>query len=156
MVDQVGKWVPIPEDVSLLPVLRNLVESYTVLERTAAHFLGGLGLTLPQFDVLVTLGDTLGMTCKELGERSLTTKGSLLPILDRLEAKGLTTRAKCAKDARQTIVSLTKEGQRLYETVFPVYVDRMRDHLRMLSAEEQDQLVALLKKLGAAFSMATP
>lgn len=144
-------WTPVPQDVSLLPVLRALVECHTQVERTGTRHIEALGLTMPQFDVLVTLGDEPGMTCKDLGELSLTTKGSLLPILDRLEAKGLIHRCKGTQDSRQTIVALTEAGQALYEQAFTAHLAEMRPRIAALSEPEQAELVRLLRVLKEAF-----
>src|SRR5687768_16642435 len=103
------------EDVSLLPVLRALTECYYTVGRCSERHIQELNLTTSQFDVIVTLGDTDGMTCKELGEKTLITKGTLTPVLDRLEAKGLVVRKKGEQDARQTYIILTPEGQALFE-----------------------------------------
>jgi MarR family 2-MHQ and catechol resistance regulon transcriptional repressor len=145
-------WEPLAQDVSLLPVLRQLVECHTLFERAASRLVETQGLTLPQFDVLVTLGDLPGgLTTKEVGEQSLTTKGSLLPILDRLEARGLVHRRKGEKDSRQTIVALTAEGQALYEHAFTAHLAAMCPKLDVLSSAEQTVLVRLLQQLKTAF-----
>ncbi|MBC7542710.1 MAG: MarR family transcriptional regulator [Candidatus Sericytochromatia bacterium] len=144
-------WTPIPQDVSLLPVLRHLVLAQSQVARMGNRFVETHGLTMPQFDVVATLGDTPGLTCKELSEQSLTTKGSLLPLLDRLEAKAWVRRSKGEKDSRQTIVSLTDAGQALYQAVFPAFVDVMNQKLALLTPEERDELVRLLKKLDEVF-----
>ena len=151
MPAQPRPWTPIPQDVSLLPVLRGLEECHAQVGRLAARFLENQGLTMAQFDVLVTLGDTPGMTCKDLGAWSLTTKGTLLPILDRLEAKGLVSRSKGAEDRRQTIIFLTDAGQTLYQQVFTAYLAETGPRLAVFSPEEHDELVRLLNKLRAAF-----
>lgn len=151
-MSQPAPWTPIPQDVSLLPVLRALEECHTQVGRSSFPVMEALGLTMPQFDVLVTLGDTSGMTTKDLGLQSLTTKGSLLPILERLEARGLIHRCKGTVDCRQTIVALTPEGQALYETAFATYLKAMRPRIDNLAAAEQAELVRLLKKLGQAFT----
>lgn len=145
-------WQPLPQDVSLVPVLRQLEECHSQVGRTAARFVEARGLTMPQFDVLVTLGDMAGLTCRQLGEQSLTTKGSLLPILDRLEAKGLIRRAKGEQDSRQTIVSLTDEGQRLYQEAFGGYLHLVRERLQGLTESEQAELIRLLIKLKTTFA----
>jgi DNA-binding MarR family transcriptional regulator len=147
-----SNWEPLAQELSLLPVLRQLVECHTVIERAASRLVDTQGLTLPQFDVLVTLGDLpAGLTTKEVGEQSLTTKGSLLPILDRLESRGLVRRCKGEKDSRQTIVALTAEGQALYERAFTAHLAAMRPRLDVLSPAEQTELVRLLQQLKTAF-----
>ena len=42
------------------------------------------GLTVSQADVIFTLGNTAGMTCGEIGERTLITKGTLTGVIDRV------------------------------------------------------------------------
>jgi DNA-binding MarR family transcriptional regulator len=152
MTEPATPWTPLAQDVSLLPVIRQLLECHVQVDRVSNRLVEAQGLTMPQFDVIATLGDTAGMTCKELGAQSLTTKGSLLPILDRLEAKGLICRAKGEKDSRQTIVSLTDEGQALYQHVFPEFVTAMRARVDALSPADQAELIRLLQALKGAFS----
>ena len=141
----------LPPDESLLPVLRDLTDCYLHVSRTSTRMIEAMGLTQAQFDVLVTLGDTPGMTCKVLGERTFITKGTLTPVLDRLEAKGLVVRAKGQRDSRQTRVSITPEGQALYERHFPGFVAAMRGRFAVLAPEEQEALRALLQKLKTGF-----
>jgi DNA-binding MarR family transcriptional regulator len=143
---------PIPNDVSLLPVLRHLMACYLQVERTNTRLIEAMGLTHPQFDVVVALGDTPGMSCKELGEHTLITKGTLTSVLDRLEAKGLVVRTRGVKDTRQIYCKLTSEGQALYERIFMPFVETIRPRIDVLSQAEQDQLIGLLDKLKAGFS----
>lgn len=142
---------PISNDVSLLPVLRQLSETYLQVSRLASREIEKTGLTHAQFDVVVTLGDTPGLTCKELGEQTFITKGTLTSVLDRLEAKGLCVRAKDQPDSRQTRVALTSEGQTLYEEVFMPFIATMKPRFDVLSPAEQETLIALLQKLKAEF-----
>lgn len=147
---------PSPEDESLLPVLRALESCRAVISRVLEPQIEAMGLTPAQFDVLATLGDTPGMTNKELGERTLITRGTLTPVLDRMEAKGLVHRCKGATDARQTLVSLTPEGQAAFERTFYPHVAQARRYLDRLDPGEQEQLVALLGKLRHAFQEPLP
>lgn len=138
---------PIAQDESLLPVFRALYICMRDVERVANRHIESLGLTPSQFDALAVLGDCEGMTCKELGARSLISGGTLTPVLDRLEAKGLVQRCKSEQDSRQTIVSLTPEGQAAYEKSFLPHVRFMRRYSDALTAQEQADLVRLLAKL---------
>jgi DNA-binding MarR family transcriptional regulator len=143
---------PIPQDVSLLPVLRQLTETYLQVERTTTRQIETTGLTHPQFDILVTLGDTPGMSCKALGDQTFITKGTLTSILDRMEAKGLVVRSRGVRDTRQIFCCLTPEGQALYERIFMPFVDTVRPRFDVLDAEEQAQLIGLLAKLKTGFA----
>lgn len=151
MAEPVGSWTPIPQEVSMTPVLRATAECQLHLERWLNRYFETLDLTGPQFDVLVTLGDLPGLTVKEVGEQSLITKGTLLPILDRLESRGLVRKCKGTVDCRQTIVSLTPQGQELYQTAFTGMLAAVRPRLDTLTPAEQQELIRLVTKLKNAF-----
>ena len=139
-------------DISLLPAFRALVECHATVGRASARYIEATGLTPSQFDVLVALGDLPGLTCSELGRRTLITKGTLTPVIDRLEARGLVHRERGADDHRQVVVALTPAGQAEYERVFYPHVALMRAHLDRMPPDRQDHLIALLAELRAAFS----
>ncbi|RZI41904.1 MarR family transcriptional regulator [Herbaspirillum sp. HC18] len=95
-----------------------------------------LDLTPPQFDIIATLGNTEGMSFKELGEKTLITKGTLTGVVDRLEAKGLVRRVESTEDKRSTIVRLTAKGESVFKQVFPPHVEFCK--LPFLGYREQD------------------
>ena len=70
----------------------------------------GSDLTPSQARVIFTLGGTDGMTCKDIGDITLITKGTLTGVVDRLEQKNLVERWSVEGDGRKTIVALTKSG----------------------------------------------
>ena len=92
---------------AFLPLMRELVRCYQAFEQYSAAHIRELGLTPAQFDVIATLGNTEGMTFKELGEKTLITKGTLTGVVDRLVEKGLVTRKDHPCDARCFKVVLT-------------------------------------------------
>lgn len=140
----------------MLPVIRALHQCNQRLERVMTRFVEENGLTPAQFDVLATLGDTEGLPFKELGRQALITGGTLTPVLNRLEAKGLVQRCKDERDNRQVILKLTPEGQALYEATFLPHVDLMQGYLGVLTPEEQGELARMLCKFGDALHPPTP
>jgi DNA-binding MarR family transcriptional regulator len=110
-----------------------------------------LGLTPAQFDVLATLGDTPGMTCKELGAGTLITKGTLTGVLDRLEERGLVRRTKGEHDSRQIFVSLTDAGNAVFRQVFQPHIDFLGQFFGQVPADRQVKLQLLLRELQQAF-----
>ena len=92
--------------------LRSLAECYQAFEAYSGAHVRKLGLTSAQFDIVATLGNTPGMTCKELGEKTLITKGTLTGVLDRMEMRGLIRRSPSDADRRQVFVALTPQGNR--------------------------------------------
>lgn len=139
-------------EVSLLPAVRALMECHTQVERLGGRHIESMGLTPAQFDVIATLGDEPPMTCKELGERTLITKGTLTPVLNRLEERGLVRRARGEQDCRQVLVSLTPEGDAVFRATFMPHVAFMRRYVERMPAAHQSQLVELLNELKAAFT----
>jgi DNA-binding MarR family transcriptional regulator len=102
----------------VIPVIRELARCYQAFQRASDAHIRRSGLTPPQFDIVVTLGNTDGMTFKELGSRTLITKGTLTGVVDRLEARGLVERLASPTDGRSTLVRLTRRGDRVFREVF--------------------------------------
>ncbi|KAF0813007.1 HTH-type transcriptional regulator MhqR [Andreprevotia sp. IGB-42] len=125
-----------------LPLLRELARCYQAFELCSSRHLRTLGLTPPQFDIIATLGNTNGMSCGELGDQTLITKGTLTGVIDRLAARGLLQRTTSDTDRRSVIVKLTPEGQALFDEVFPAHLA----HLRRYFVPLDDEMLALMQK----------
>ncbi len=138
-----------------LQTIRRLTTAYQAFAAYSAAQVRALGLTPPQFDVLATLGNQPGMTCRELGERTLITKGTLTGVLDRMEARGLLTRESQPHDRRSVFVRLTPTGERLFTKVFPVHAKQLGERLGGLDAPALDQLDDLLERVAAGFDPGT-
>lgn len=136
---------------NFLPVLRNLVSAYQGFERYSAPDLRSMGLTMTQFDVIATLGNQPPMTCKELGEKTLVTKGTLTGVLERLESKGILERKLNPDDARSQMIGLTMEGQKLFERVFPAHLQYLGKAFNQLSTKELAELSNVLQTLTTVF-----
>ncbi|MEU5122265.1 MarR family winged helix-turn-helix transcriptional regulator [Streptomyces asoensis] len=72
-----------------------------------------LGLTYPQYLVLLVLWEHGELPVKKLGEHLRLDSGTLSPLLKRLEAAGLVTRERSARDERSVEIRLTEEGSAL-------------------------------------------
>jgi DNA-binding MarR family transcriptional regulator len=82
-----------------------------------------LGLTYPQYIVLLVLWQTDNLTVKEIGQRLYLDSGTLTPLLKRLEAAGIVRRIRDAQDERQVRVRLTPKGRELQAPVALVWRD---------------------------------
>jgi DNA-binding MarR family transcriptional regulator len=137
-----------PGDERFLKVLRPLVETYFAFLLKSGRHIRSLGLTPSQFDVIATLGDTDGMTCKELSQKTLVTKGTLTGVMDRLEMKGLIERVPSRSDRRSTIIRLTPKGGGLFRKAFPTHIHYMKPYFeRALNPGEIERLQGMLLKL---------
>ena len=75
--------------------------------------LAPLGLTYPQYLVMLALWEQDGASVGALGERLSLDSGTLTPLLKRLEAAGLVERQRAAEDERVVQISLTAAGRAL-------------------------------------------
>ena len=75
--------------------------------------LGRLGLTYPQYLVMLVLWERGDISVKHLGEALMLDSGTLSPLLKRLESAGLVTRRRDPGDERSVIIALTPSGNSL-------------------------------------------
>ena len=136
-----------------LPLIEELAAAYQAFSLYDAEGLrkSGSGLTPSQARVIFTLGGTDGMTCKDIGDVTLITKGTLTGVVDRLEEKGLVERWSVEGDGRKTIVALTRRGQRIYEREFPRHVEFLKSKFDGLSAGDRARATRLLQKIKDLF-----
>jgi DNA-binding MarR family transcriptional regulator len=72
-----------------------------------------LGITYPQYLVLLVLWERGPTTVKELGEALMLDSGTLSPLLKRLETAGLVVRRRSSADERSVVIDLTGTGDAL-------------------------------------------
>jgi len=75
--------------------------------------LEAIGLTYPQYLVMLVLWERDGITVSELGERLFLDSGTLTPLLKRLEASALIARLRDVQDERRVRITLTPSGRAL-------------------------------------------
>ena len=140
------------KDDPYLSLLRPLVEAYLAFYRVGNRHIQSLGLTPGQFDVIAELEGTEGLTCAQLSEHTLTTKGTLTGVLDRLEHRGLVERGQVGGDRRVTKVQLTRKGMELFQQVFPAHAEFMRPFFaQALNASEVQVAKRLLHRVRDSF-----
>jgi DNA-binding MarR family transcriptional regulator len=112
--------------------------------------LSELGLTYPQFLVLVVLWERGNCTVKELVDRLRLDHGTLTPLLRRMEANGLVVRRRAVTDERFVEVALTSTGDELRVHARKIHCD-MTEAMGLDEAQVAD-LQATLQKLTASVS----
>lgn len=83
------------------------------MTKVYAPLLAPLGLTYPQYLVMLVLWEDDGQGVGELGARLALDSGTLTPLLKRLETQGHLSRERDAQDERRVIVRLTPAGRQL-------------------------------------------
>ena len=127
--------------------IRLLAECMQQFEKLSDSIIRQFDLTHPQFDIIATLGNTTGMSCAELGQKTLITKGTLTGVLDRLEDKKLLERVRCNQDRRRSYVRLTALGEDVFKTTFPHLVGTMKERFVSYSCDDFELLEQQLSKL---------
>ncbi len=136
-----------PDKPPFLSLIRELVRCYQAFERYSVIDVRASGLTPPQFDVIATLGNTTGMTFRELGDKTLITKGTLTGVVDRLVDKGLVRRDEFPGDARCFKVVLTPTGEQEFRRVFQPHLDYLSQAFQRLPAQHMAELTDGLIRL---------
>ena len=88
--------------------------------RLHTPFLEPMGLTYPQFLVMLALYESKPRTVGELGLELGMETGTLTPLLKRLQSAGLVTRTRDEKDERRVLIALTQAGEALRETAVAI------------------------------------
>ncbi|WP_319641217.1 MarR family transcriptional regulator [Novosphingobium sp. KCTC 2891] len=92
-----------------------LYAASNMLTRAYRPLLEELGLTYPQYLVLLVLWERAPRMVGEIGHQLFLDTGTLTPLLKRMETAGLVTRQRDPEDERRVIVSLTDKGSTLRE-----------------------------------------
>src|SRR3954447_1197636 len=79
-----------------------------------------IGLTYPQYLVMMLLWEEDDQTVGQLGARLALDSGTLSPLLKRLTAAGLVTRQRRIEDERSVSISLTSAGRALRDKALPI------------------------------------
>src|SRR3982075_1072235 len=122
-----------------------LYSTMLAMNKVYRKLLRKLGLTYPQYLVMLVLWERDELMVSEIGARLFLDSTTLTPLLKRLEAAGLIARTRAASDERQVIITLTRQGRALKQlaqdvpgSVFcapectPEELVSMRDHLLLL------------------------
>jgi DNA-binding MarR family transcriptional regulator len=130
------------------------------ISKVYAPHLESIGLTYPQYIVMVALWEQDNQTVGSLGRRVSMETNTLTPLLKRLEAAGFVNRARDKKDERQVRVTLTPTGLALRQQAAPIQASILAASGLSLDDLEalQNQVVALREALleSAARSAAEP
>lgn len=106
------------------------------------------GLTFSQFAVLEALYSKGDMTVGMVRKHILSSMGTIPLIINNLVKMNYIQRRSDENDRRVCIVSLTDEGRALINKVAPKNENMIREYMSILTEEEKDNLLYLMKKLG--------
>lgn len=90
-----------------------LYSASLAMTKSYKPYLDKLGLTYPQYLVMLVLWQQDDILVKTIGERLFLDSGTLTPLLKRLEASSFISRTRDEADERQVRITLTREGRAL-------------------------------------------
>ncbi|MBI5445287.1 MAG: MarR family transcriptional regulator [Deltaproteobacteria bacterium] len=105
-------------------------------------------LTRGEFGVLDALFFKGPLLLGELQRKILVSSGGVTFLVDRLEKKGYLERRRSPEDRRAIYAALTPAGEEFYKTIFPAHAAGAEAAISVLSHEEREELIRLLRKVG--------
>jgi DNA-binding MarR family transcriptional regulator len=132
--------------LSAIHVLANLVGG------AYSDHLDDMGITVPEWRVVLTLARYPGSTATEITDRWAMDKMAISRAIQRLEKEGNIQRKQNPDDRRSFRLSLTSAGDALYEKILPVANERYQTLVSCLSRRELGSLHKSLDKLIASVS----
>ncbi|WP_422477370.1 MarR family winged helix-turn-helix transcriptional regulator [Pleomorphochaeta sp. DL1XJH-081] len=108
----------------------------------------GAGLTVAQFGVLEILYHKGDLRIREIIEGTLSTGGNMTVVIENLEKIGFVSRYPDPKDGRASLIQITDKGRALMNRTFGGHVENIGEIFAVLDAQEKQELILLLKKLG--------
>ncbi len=86
-----------------------------LITREYQPFLDRLGITYPQYLVLMILWEEDGMPVNDIAKKLILNTNTITPLLKRMEHQGIVKRKRSGEDERKVIVQLTAKGRELQE-----------------------------------------
>ena len=128
-----------------------ILRTADVLRRFVSRVLEPYDVTAQQYNVLRILrgAGTDGLPTLTIGERMLEDSPGVTRLIDRLAAKGLVDRARSTEDRRQVLCRITSAGLDLLARIDEPMNGKDDDALKMLTVDEQKQLIRLLDRIRA-------
>ncbi|SOC22815.1 DNA-binding MarR family transcriptional regulator [Alloalcanivorax xenomutans] len=127
-----------------LQVCFALYSTNLAMTKVYRRLLRELGLTYPQYLVMMVLWEEDGQTVSEIGERLFLDSATLTPLLKRLEGMGLLSRRRAADDERRVRVRLTEQGRELR-----IRAEAIPEAVACASQCQPEELMALKDQLHA-------
>jgi len=135
------------QDVSL-KLFIVLSRAFEAIEKQIVKNVKEYGLNLTEFAVLELLFHKGDQPIQKVGQKILLASSSITYVIDKLENKNYLTRKACPTDRRVIYASITDEGRKLMEDIFPKHKEAMSKIMGGLTTREKELVTEKLKKLG--------
>jgi len=108
-------------------------------------YLDKLGITYPQYLVLMVLWETDGVSVNEIAQKLILNTNTVTPLLKRMETFGIIIRKRSESDERKVVISLTEKGKEMKFTASAI-PQKLANNLNA-SILTMDQLIELRTNL---------
>jgi MarR family 2-MHQ and catechol resistance regulon transcriptional repressor len=142
------KYKGTPKEIRALDVYIKLQRAAeTVMARTTGH-LANYDLSVSQFAVLEALFHLGVLSQRDLATKLLQSTGNISTVLKKLEKQGLISRVRDPDDNRYMQVCITDAGKEILKRCLEPHIRGIVTEMSILTAEEQEELARLCRKLG--------
>lgn len=129
-----------------------LYAASNLVTRMYRPLLNKLGITYPQYLVMLVLWESDPQTVSALGTRLYLDSGTLTPLLKRLEVAGLVVRRRDEEDERRVLIGLTEAGRALRESVCLI-PETLRNNTPLTTAQLDSLSLSLAQLIAAQQTM---
>jgi DNA-binding MarR family transcriptional regulator len=105
--------------------------------------LDALGITYPQYLVLMVLWEKEYLSVIEIGEKLILNTNTITPLLKRMEQQGLITRSPSSKDQRKMMIGLSEKGKAMQKEAAQIPYNL----LKRLHIDKDEEKIEELKRL---------
>ena len=123
------------------------VASLLVSDVIAGAYFKLFGLTVPEWRVVAVLAENKGITQQQIGLRTRMDKVTVSRAALALTNRGLVTRSPNPEDGRSHLLTLSKEGQELYQLVVPQALDLEKSIFGKISSDDLERFSAILNQI---------
>lgn len=116
-----------------------------LITREYQPFLDKLGITYPQYLVLLVLWEKDAITVNEISQKLILNSNTITPLLKRMESQGIITRQRSGSDERKVIIQLTEKGVQMQKEAVKIPEELGSEIIS--EAMSVEDLLALKEKL---------
>ena len=130
-------------------IWKKFTAGYSIIGKQHMRKMAQYKLTTPQFNVLEVLFNSKAMPLKKISNELNVTGANITCVVDNLEKQELVLRVPSKKDRRIINAELTQKGQKIFQSIFPEYLDLLDKTTTNLADNEKKEFIRLLDKLVA-------
>jgi MarR family transcriptional regulator, 2-MHQ and catechol-resistance regulon repressor len=138
-----------PVDSSLLTAWGSFIRAKAGIRRIVNCELRQRGLGNSQLDILRVLAEagSEGAKLNEISQQLYVTSANVTGLIDRLEEAGYLARVAHKEDRRITLAVLTENGRKLFDEVYPVYLEHVKCLMSALTPTERTQFADFMDRI---------